>query len=84
MYKRIMLTELSKGQLYKDQCYLLPYPPYMYRNSRVAKELPVITVTSTDGETLFLHENQETLHEISSILFKRKLREYSEWQAMRP
>lgn len=84
MYKRFMLTALYKGQLYKDQCYLLPYPPYMYRDSRVAKELPVITVTSTEGDTLFLHENQQTLQEITNILIKRKLREYGEFQAMRP
>lgn len=51
------LLSYSKERLYKDKSALLPFPQFMYNAKPDAVQVPTITVTSTKGRTLFLHEN---------------------------
>lgn len=55
-FKQWLLKRYSKGRLYKDKSALLPFPQFMYSAKPDAVQVPTITVTSTKGRTMFLHE----------------------------
>ena len=53
------MEKYSIWHLHEDQSALLLFPQYMWGTIPGGQQLPTITVTTTEGETLFLHENLE-------------------------
>jgi len=54
-----VMEKYSIWHLHEDQSALLLFPQYMWGTIPGGQQLPTITVTTTEGETLFLHENLE-------------------------
>lgn len=59
LFRRWSMKKRSFGLLHKDCSALLRFPQYVSSINPFGQRPPTITVTTTEGETLFLHENGE-------------------------